>query len=153
MGWPQRILTRQFTAVDGRPQEGERMKFKLVIDLDGVKMPKAAIAHALHGVAERLAIFNEGMAGEMDAQIPGPDGKAFGSWEIVEEPKAGKTLADFAEQHSQNPDKVLKIKRPETHANAYIFTAYAGCVKESDGRLPRLTAEDLTATDWQEVTE
>lgn len=67
-----------------------------------------------------------------------------------EQPKAGKTLADFA-----NSGKVFK--RPQ-HAVSYAFTAGSQHLKEimPDGKttyLPRLTAEDLTATDWQEVTE
>jgi hypothetical protein len=54
--------------------------------------------------------------------------------EIVEEPQAGKTLADFAKTRTP------LFKRP-MHRNPYGFTA------------ARLTAEDLTANDWEEVTE
>ena len=67
-----------------------------------------------------------------------------------DEPKAGKTLADFA-----NSGKVFK--RPQ-HAVSYAFTAGSQHLKEimPDGKttyLPRLTAEDLTATDWEEVKD
>jgi len=68
--------------------------------------------------------------------------------------KAGKTLADFA-----NSGKLFK--RP-MHANPHGFTAGSDSLKEirtstwggqvnicSD--FPRLTREDLTATDWEEV--
>ena len=67
------------------------------------------------------------------------------------EPREGKTLADFA-------DSGKAFKRP-MHANAYGFPA--GCEhlqeisKEGEWiihKWPRLTAEDLTATDWEEVT-
>ena len=73
-----------------------------------------------------------------------------------DEPKAGKTLADFA--HSGK-----LFKRP-MHANPHGFTAGSDSLKEirtstwgdqinicSD--FPRLTREDLTATDWEEVKD
>jgi hypothetical protein len=63
-----------------------------------------------------------------------------------DEPKAGKTLADFA-----NSGKLFK--RP-MHFNPYTIREHLVEVEWSDrGRtfLPRLTAEDLTATDWEEV--
>ena len=65
-------------------------------------------------------------------------------------PLAGKTLADFA---NSEPGKLFK--RP-MHFNPYTMRDHLVEVEWSDrGRtfLPRLTAEDLTATDWQEVTE
>jgi len=66
-----------------------------------------------------------------------------------DEPKAGKTLADFA-----GSDKAFK--RPH-HALAYGFITVGGFLKEFDPNgdgpitLARLTAEDLKADDWQEV--
>jgi len=71
------------------------------------------------------------------------------------EPQAGKTLADFA-----NSGKLFK--RP-MHANPHGFTAGSDYLREIrtsnwQGQhnviadFPRLTREDLTATDWQEVT-
>ena len=71
------------------------------------------------------------------------------------EPQAGKTLADFA-----NSGKLFK--RP-MHANPHGFTAGSDHLREIrtsnwQGQhnviadFPRLTREDLTATDWQEVT-
>jgi hypothetical protein len=70
-------------------------------------------------------------------------------------PKEGKTLADFA-----GSDKLFK--RP-MHANPHGFTAGSDHLKEIrtstwGGQVnvcadfPRLTREDLTATDWEEVT-
>jgi len=66
-------------------------------------------------------------------------------------PKAGKTLADFA-----GSDKLFK--RP-IHRNAYGFQQYGGQLREIStseagtvADWPRLTAEDITATDWEEVT-
>jgi hypothetical protein len=65
-------------------------------------------------------------------------------------PQEGKTLADFA-----NSGKAFK--RPH-HALCYGFIETTGFLKEfdcpeGDGpiTLARLTAEDLTATDWEEV--
>lgn len=64
-------------------------------------------------------------------------------------PKAGKTLADFA-----GTDKAFK--RPH-HALAFGFIEIGGFLKEfnpnGDGpiTLARLTAEDLKADDWQEA--
>ena len=67
------------------------------------------------------------------------------------QPKTGKTLADFA-----GSDKLFK--RP-MHAHPYVFYQPGGghlMEITADGRrafYPRLTAEDLTATDWEEVAE
>jgi len=72
------------------------------------------------------------------------------------QPKTGKTLADFA-----GSDKLFK--RPK-HAHPHGFTPGDQHLKEirtSDWQgqhnvisdFPRLTAEDLTATDWEEVPE
>jgi hypothetical protein len=60
------------------------------------------------------------------------------------EPKAGKTLADFA-------NSLNTFKRPK-HGNAYVFLEHLLEI-DANGRLflPKLTAEDLTATDWEEV--
>jgi hypothetical protein len=76
------------------------------------------------------------------------DQLVIGKW--GETPKAGKTLAEFA-----GSEKVFKRSK---HAVSYAFPRQgSGHLKEimPDGTtyLPRLTAEDLTATDWQEVTE
>jgi hypothetical protein len=64
--------------------------------------------------------------------------------------KEGKTLADFA-----GTDKLFK--RP-MHRNPYAFQPHGGQLREISvsGRdtfadWPRLTAEDITATDWEEV--
>jgi hypothetical protein len=67
-----------------------------------------------------------------------------------DEPKAGKTLADFAN------GEIGKLFKRRHHAVAYTFASRgSGHLKEimPDGTisLPRLTAEDLTATDWEEV--
>jgi hypothetical protein len=64
------------------------------------------------------------------------------------EPREGKTLADFA-------DSGKAFKRPH-HALVFAFMETSGFLKEFDVEegnptLARLTAEDLTATDWQEV--
>lgn len=72
-------------------------------------------------------------------------------------PQAGKTLADFAKT------KTPLFKRP-MHGHPHGFTPGSEHLKEirtSDWQgqhnviadFPRLTAEDLVATDWQEVTE
>ena len=74
--------------------------------------------------------------------------------EIVEEPKAGKTLVDFAKTRTP------LFKRP-MHRNPYGFTAGGDHLREIRGLgtkdtfvdFARLTAEDLTANDWEEVTE
>ena len=62
----------------------------------------------------------------------------------------GKMLADFAGS--------LKLFKRPVHASPYTFND--GQMREvterpngCDYRLPRLTAEDLTATDWEEVPE
>jgi hypothetical protein len=60
-----------------------------------------------------------------------------------------RTLADFA-------DSGKAFKRPH-HALVFAFMETSGFLKEFDieegnPTLARLTAEDLTATDWQEVT-
>jgi hypothetical protein len=73
-----------------------------------------------------------------------------GMWADRHPPKReGKTLADFA-----GTDKVFK--RP-MHGFPYFFEARGDRhLKELiNGKTfwPRLTAEDLTADDWQEVTE
>lgn len=65
-------------------------------------------------------------------------------------PQAGKTLADFANS------EIGKLFKRKNHAVAYTFASHgSGHLKEimPDGTiyLPRLTAEDLTATDWEEV--
>lgn len=65
-----------------------------------------------------------------------------------EEPARGKTLADFV-----GSGKLFK--RP-MHFNPYTMREHLVEVEWSDrGRtfLPRLTVEDLTATDWEEVEE
>jgi hypothetical protein len=126
------------------------MKFSLEINVDAAKSPKATICHAIHCLALRLVNFNEGMAGETEGRVGDDQGQPIGSWKIEEQPKAGKTLADFA-----NSGKVFK--RPQ-HAVSYAFTAGSQHLKEimPDGKttyLPRLTAEDLTATDWEEVKD
>ena len=68
--------------------------------------------------------------------------------------KKGKTLADFA-------GSVKLFKRPK-HRNPYGFPAGSDQLREicfeisggdSFADWPRLTAEDLTATDWEEVPE
>ena len=74
----------------------------------------------------------------------------------VPEPREGRTLADFADARPY-----VLFKRP-MHANPHGFTAGSDHLKEirtSDwggqhnvcADFPRLTREDLTATDWQEV--
>ena len=64
--------------------------------------------------------------------------------EAEKKPQAGKTLADFA-------GSLKKFKRP-MHSNAYVVWEHLLEI-DANGRkfLPRLTAEDLTATDWEEV--
>jgi hypothetical protein len=150
--WPQRILTRQFTAVDGRPQEEKRMQFRLTIDI-GAEPSQIILAGQLHGLATLLWTTTEPLH-PIEAQgVTDPRTMAtVGKWEIVEEPKAGKTLADFA-----NSGKLFK--RP-MHRNPYGFTAGSDHLREIRGGgtkntfvdFARLTAEDLMATDWQEVT-
>lgn len=63
-----------------------------------------------------------------------------------DEAKIGKTLVDFA---GSGPGKIFK--RPK-HGNAYTLRDHLVEI-DAEGRTyrPRLTAEDLTATDWQEV--
>jgi DNA-directed RNA polymerase subunit RPC12/RpoP len=79
------------------------------------------------------------------------------SWENdvpIYTPKAGKTLVDFAKTRTP------LFKRP-MHRNPYGFTAGGDHLREIRGLgtkdtfvdFARLTAEDLTANDWEEVTE
>jgi hypothetical protein len=133
------------------------MKFSLEINVDAAKSPKATICHAIHCLALRLVNFNEGMAGETEGRVGDDQGQPIGSWKIEEQPKAGKTLADFAGSNKM-------FKRP-MHRNAYGFQQLWGCCDGGQLReisiseagtcadWPRLTAEDLTATDWEEVKD
>ena len=74
--------------------------------------------------------------------------------EAEKKPQAGKTLADFASTRTP------LFKRP-LHRNPYGFTAGSDHLREIRGfgtkdtfhDFARLTAEDLTATAWEEVTE
>jgi hypothetical protein len=60
------------------------MKFILEIDLGNETMRnKAHISHALHGVASRILNFNDGMAGEMNGQIPDENGNTVGKWAVI----------------------------------------------------------------------
>jgi len=65
--------------------------------------------------------------------------------EPEEEEPSGKTLADFA-----GSDKAFK--RPQ-HGFPYAFDGSRHLKEIINGKTfwPRLTAEDLTATDWEEV--
>ena len=85
------------------------------------------------------------LCGNANTKATGPE---------VEEPQAGKTLADFAKTRTP------LFKRP-MHRNPYGFTAGGDHLREIRGLgtkdtfvdFARLTAEDLTANDWEEVTE
>ena len=65
-------------------------------------------------------------------------------------PTAGRTLADFAGS--------LKLFKRPMHSSPYTFNngQFREVTERPNGcdyHLPRLTAEDLTATDWEEVAE
>lgn len=132
------------------------MQFRLTIELsneDDGKLSNVDIETALQDAARQFHV--PGLPFEAHGRAHLLNGRAVGSWEIVEEPKAGKTLADFA--HSGK-----LFKRP-MHRNAYGFLAECGSqlreISTSDwggtintcADVPRLTAEDATATDWEEV--
>ena len=65
--------------------------------------------------------------------------------EAEKKPQSGKTLADFA-----GSDEAFK--RPQ-HGFPYAFDGSRHLKEIINGKTfwPRLTAEDLTATDWEEV--
>ena len=68
------------------------------------------------------------------------------------EPGGGMTLADCAEL-AEGTEKIMGFKRPK-HGLAYAFGIHSQHLMEFNAGktyLPRLTAEDLTACDWQEV--
>lgn len=123
------------------------MKFNLQIDLGNEPSAKN-LAGQLHKEAVTFWTATE----PLKPQVWGIDDPrtmaTAGKWEISE----GKTLADFAGSGKA-------FKRPH-HALAFGFIETTGFLKEfsyPDGdigpSLARLTAEDLTATDWEEVPE
>jgi hypothetical protein len=84
------------------------MKFSLGIELGSDAMRnKANLAHALHGVANRIVNFNDGLAGEMSGQIPDEFGRTVGRWEIVE------AATDISKEQialkKRTPEYIIKI--------------------------------------------
>ena len=119
------------------------MQFTLTIELGNEAMQTGS--DVIKSIRESLKGEEEL---EFDREVSGrlwdENGNIVGHWEAVE----GKKLADFA-----NSGKVFK--RPD-HAAPYTFGPEGrDHLKEveSDGRkhLPRLTSDDVTATDWEEV--
>ena len=126
------------------------MQFTLTIELGNQAMQTGS--DVIKSIRESLKGEEEL---EFDREVSGrlwdENGNIVGHWEAVD----GKKLADFA-----NSGKLFK--RP-MHANPHGFTAGSDSLKEIrtstwGGQInicsdfPRLTREDLTATDWEEVT-
>ena len=118
------------------------MKFVLEIDL-GAKPDAKVLAVQLYRQANLFSTASE----PLGPQVWGIDDprtmQTAGKWEIRER----KTLADLA-------GSTGLFKRPR-HAVPYCWWQDTLREAHEDGSrcMPRLTAEDLTATDWEEVVE
>lgn len=112
--------------------------------------------------AEKANLFDKGFQWKHDSGfwgcMDGNGNEAQGTaLEVAAQPKAGKTLADFA--RTRTP----LFKRP-MHGHPHGFIPGNEHLKEihtfdrrgkhyTIAHLPQLTSEDLTAIDWQEVME
>ena len=121
------------------------MQFTLTIELGNQAMQTGS--DVIKSIRESLKGEEEL---EFDREVSGrlwdENGNIVGHWEAVD----GKKLADFA-----NSGKLFK--RP-MHANPYGFIEGSQHLQEigksgewTVTNWPRLTAEDLTAPDWEEV--